>query len=122
MSLVGPRPELPAYVARYRTKYQRILTVRPGITDPASLAFRNEERLLVAFADPMKAYLENVLPAKLQLSERYVSRCTVWLDLYILFQTILTLVGWVKGGNRSPGHHEPAITASDQPAGEPQSR
>lgn len=120
MSLVGPRPELPAYVARYRMQYERILGVRPGITDPASLAFHNEERLLALFADPTKAYVENVLPAKLQLSETYVLRCTVWHDLCILFRTVLAVVGWVKVGDRLPVHHQPVVAPSQHAAGESQ--
>ncbi len=91
MSLVGPRPEVPAYVDRYRPQFERILRVRPGITDPASIAFRDEETLLAASEDPERTYLEVILPAKLRLSEEYLELASVRLDLQILIRTLFAV-------------------------------
>lgn len=95
MSLVGPRPELPEYVERFRERYERILTVRPGITDLASVRFRSEEQWLARHEEPLRAYAEEVLPAKLELAEEYVERRSLWLDVRILARTVgATLRGW----------------------------
>ena len=94
MSLVGPRPDLPHYVARYPAALRELLlSVRPGITDPASLAFRHEAELLAAAADPEREYLERILPAKLQLSADYLRRASLWTDLRLLARTALLLLG-----------------------------
>ncbi len=87
MSLVGPRPEIPEYVERFRDRYERILTVRPGITDLASVRFRNEEEYLARSQDPSRAYEEEVLPAKLDLAEEYLRRRSLRLDVAILLRT-----------------------------------
>lgn len=92
MSLVGPRPEVPAYVEMYRPRYQRLLTVRPGITDPASIRFRDEEILLAAAADPLAEYAYRILPAKLDLSESYLDRQSLSLDCRLLWQTLRATV------------------------------
>jgi lipopolysaccharide/colanic/teichoic acid biosynthesis glycosyltransferase len=88
MSLVGPRPEVPEYVDRFRDRYRRILTVRPGITDLASLRYRNEERILALSRNPMLTYVEEILPAKLDLAEEYLRRRSLRLDLSILIRTV----------------------------------
>ena len=94
MSLVGPRPDLPEYVARYPEELrQRVLRVRPGITDPASLAFRNEAELLAQEPDPERAYRERILPAKLQLSADYADSATLWTDLRLIWRTAGLLLG-----------------------------
>jgi lipopolysaccharide/colanic/teichoic acid biosynthesis glycosyltransferase len=87
MSLVGPRPEVPHYVARYTAAQRAVLQVRPGLTDPASLAWANEAATLATFADPHRAYVEVVLPRKLALSLAYLERRTVWSDLAIVTRT-----------------------------------
>lgn len=85
MSLVGPRPELASYVALYPPLVRDlVLSVRPGITDLASIAFRDESDMLAASADPEKAYIEQVLPAKLALCERYVRERNFLGDLAII--------------------------------------
>lgn len=89
MSLVGPRPELPEYVEMFRTRYQHILGIRPGITDIASIRFRNEERLLAQCSEPLRTYVETVLPAKLALAEEYLQKRSLRLDLLILLKTLL---------------------------------
>jgi lipopolysaccharide/colanic/teichoic acid biosynthesis glycosyltransferase len=94
MSLVGPRPDLPQYVERYPEPLrQQVLAVRPGITDPASLAYRNESELLAQEPDPERAYLERILPRKLQLSADYANRATLMTDLRLLARTALLLIG-----------------------------
>lgn len=90
MSLVGPRPELPEYVEMYKDRYRNVLAIRPGITDAASIRFRDEERVLARSADPLREYAERVLPAKLALAERYVRDRSLLGDLAILIRTALT--------------------------------
>lgn len=94
MSLVGPRPDLPEYVARYPADLrERVLRVRPGITDPASLAFRDEAALLAQESDPERAYFERILPAKLALSADYADRATLRTDLVLIWRTAGLLIG-----------------------------
>lgn len=94
MSLVGPRPDLPQYIERYPEPLrQQVLAVRPGITDPASLAYRDESNLLAQEPDPERAYLERILPHKLQLSADYANRATFMTDLRLLARTALLLLG-----------------------------
>lgn len=89
MSLVGPRPELPHYVALYPADLRdRVLAVRPGITDPASLAFSHEAELLAAAADPEREYREVILPAKLKLSADYAARASLATDLRLILATL----------------------------------
>jgi len=90
MSLVGPRPEVRKWVEAYPERWAKVLTVRPGITDPASIEFRNEEELLAKAPDPERAYREEILPRKLDLYERYVATQSFWGDVGILAKT-----GWV---------------------------
>src|SRR5262249_43180358 len=78
MSLVGPRPEVPKYLPCYD---RAVLAVRPGITDPASIAYRDEEELLARFADPERAYVELVLPKKLELARAYLREQSLGRDL-----------------------------------------
>jgi lipopolysaccharide/colanic/teichoic acid biosynthesis glycosyltransferase len=92
MSLVGPRPEIPQYVSIFKDRYASILRIRPGITDLASIAFSNEEEVLRRSHDPMRAYVEQVLPAKLDLADKYVLSHSVLGDLVILFRTVLKLI------------------------------
>jgi lipopolysaccharide/colanic/teichoic acid biosynthesis glycosyltransferase len=92
MSLVGPRPELPRYVALYPEELKRkVLSVRPGITDPVSLAFADEAELLARAADPEREYREVLLPAKLRAAADYVERATLWSDLRVIGGTISLL-------------------------------
>ncbi|HWP20335.1 MAG TPA: sugar transferase [Burkholderiaceae bacterium] len=93
MSLVGPRPEVPRYVARYTPEQRaKILSVRPGITDPASLDYRRESELLARAPDPERAYVEEIMPAKLRQAERYVEQATVWTDVRVLARTLRLLL------------------------------
>ena len=92
MSLVGPRPEVPGYVALYGDAERRIFTVRPGITDPASLHYHDEAAVLATYPDPERAYREVVLPHKIALSLEYVDGRSLWRDLRLLLRTALRLV------------------------------
>ena len=98
MSLVGPRPEVPQYVALYPPDLrEQVLAVRPGITDPVSLAFADEAARLAAAADPEREYREVILPAKLRAAADYAARATLWTDLGVLTRTAWR---WVSGGLR----------------------
>ncbi len=89
MSLVGPRPEVPRYVSLYPAAVRDlVLSVRPGITDTASIAYRDESDILRGSADPERAYVEQVLPAKLELSQRYVRERSLAGDLAIIGRSI----------------------------------
>jgi lipopolysaccharide/colanic/teichoic acid biosynthesis glycosyltransferase len=88
MSLVGPRPELPRYVELYSRRQKEVLRVRPGITDLASLAYRNEEQILSRCEEPEKLYREEILPEKLVLNLKYLQNITFKVDLRIIFATI----------------------------------
>ena len=89
MSLVGPRPEVPRYVAMYPEDKRRVvLSVRPGITDLASLQYRNEGEELARAADPERAYVEQVMPAKLALSTRYVREASFAGDFRLILATL----------------------------------
>ena len=89
MSLVGPRPELPEYVEMFRSRYEHVLSVRPGITDLASIRFRDEEELLGRSSDPLREYAKSVLPAKLDLADEYLQKRSFWFDIVILVKTLL---------------------------------
>lgn len=94
MSVVGPRPEVPKYVALYPIEMRSVvLSVRPGITDLASIAFRDESDVLASSSAPERAYLEQILPAKLRWAEQYVRTRSLWLDLRIIVWTVLAVLG-----------------------------
>ena len=90
MSLVGPRPEVPRYVAHYTAEQRRVLQARPGLTDLASVHFLEEEALLGAIPEDRREefYLETVLPRKLQMNLEYIDRAGVGSDLALILQTI----------------------------------
>jgi len=88
MSLVGPRPEVPEHVELQAASWQTVLQVRPGITDLASLLYRDEEHMLAASGDPDLFYRETVLPAKLRLNVAYLRARSFWRDLRLILLTI----------------------------------
>jgi lipopolysaccharide/colanic/teichoic acid biosynthesis glycosyltransferase len=92
MSLVGPRPEVPHYVNMYTDEEKAILTVRPGITDWASLWNPDEGAILAGSMDPEKAYMEKIRPEKLRLQLKYVRERSLWVDCKIIGQTILAIL------------------------------
>lgn len=87
MSFVGPRPEVPRYVRLYTAEQKRVLSVRPGITDPASIKYRNENELLATVDEPEQYYREVILPDKLRLSIEYIGRQSFFGDIRIILQT-----------------------------------
>ena len=87
MSLCGPRPEVPRYVDLNSPLWREVLAGRPGITDPASLLYRDEEQLLSSSKDPERLYRESILPEKLRISARYSRQRTMWSDLKLIFIT-----------------------------------
>ena len=94
MSVVGPRPEVPRYVAQYPADVrQAVLSVRPGITDLASIEFRDESALLARSQNPERTYVEQILPAKLRHAQQYVRTHSLWLDLRIIARTVLAVLG-----------------------------
>jgi lipopolysaccharide/colanic/teichoic acid biosynthesis glycosyltransferase len=93
MSVVGPRPELPRYVALYPAALrEQVLAVRPGITDPASLAFADEALVLAQAADAERTYVETILPRKLQQQADYARRATLASDIAVLGRTLRWLL------------------------------
>ena len=88
MSLVGPRPEVPKYVALYTDEQKEILKVRAGITDYASIEFSNENDLLASEEDPEKAYIKKVMPKKIELNKKYISEISMLTDIKIILLTI----------------------------------
>lgn len=92
MSLVGPRPEVPRYVAMYPAGLRdKVLSVRPGITDVASLEYRNESERLALATDPEQEYVNVVMPAKLLLAARYVEMSSLWFDAKLILRTVRQL-------------------------------
>lgn len=91
MSIVGPRPEVPKYVALYTDKQKEVLTVRPGLTDYASLEYINENELLEKSDNPNETYIKEIMPAKLELNLKYIAEKSVWIDFKLIFLTITKL-------------------------------
>ena len=91
MSFVGPRPEVPQYVQLYKQDYQEILTVRPGLTDLASLKYRDEAALLARATNPEEEYTTRVLPDKIELAKDYLRQASLLFDLKIIFKTLFKL-------------------------------
>lgn len=94
ISLVGPRPEVPYYVKCWPDEYRtKILSIKPGITDYATLLYNDEQEVLAQSNDPQKAYLEEVMPHKLVLYRKYINDQSFSLDIKILIATLLKMVG-----------------------------
>jgi lipopolysaccharide/colanic/teichoic acid biosynthesis glycosyltransferase len=91
MSLVGPRPEVPSWIEAYPEKWAIVHGVRPGITDPAALIYRREEKLLSGSPDPERTYRDVILPHKLALYEDYIKNRSFFLDVKIIVKTGLAL-------------------------------
>ncbi len=88
MSLVGPRPEVRKYVDMYTDSQKEILNIKPGITDYASLEYFNENQLLANSSDPEKTYIEEVMPAKIELNKKYIAEIGLFTDLKIIILTV----------------------------------
>lgn len=92
MSLVGPRPEVRRYVDLYNDEQKKVLSVKPGITDYASIEYSNENEILGKATDPEKVYIQEIMPAKLQLNLKYIAEQSIITDLKIIFRTIQKIV------------------------------
>lgn len=92
MSLVGPRPEVRHYIDYWTPEQMRVLDVRPGITDPASIRFRNENELLAKAKNPEKYYVEVIMPQKIKLYLDYVNQASFWYDLKLILQTFKVII------------------------------
>ncbi len=92
MSIVGPRPEVRKYVDLYNDRQKKVLTVKPGLTDYASLEYINENEILSKYDDPEKAYIEVIMPEKLELNLNYIKEKSFLTDLRIIFKTLARIV------------------------------
>ena len=89
MSLVGPRPEVPRYVEMYTKEQRKVLNVKPGITDLASLRYKDENELLGKAENPDEFYINTIMPDKLALNLEYINKSNVFYDIYIIITTII---------------------------------
>lgn len=89
MSLVGPRPEVPRYVKLYTEEQRKVLNVKPGITDLASIRYRDENELLGQAENPDEFYINTIMPDKLALNLEYINKSNVFYDIYIIIETII---------------------------------
>lgn len=89
MSLVGPRPEVPKYVDMYTEEQRKVLTVRPGITDMASLRYKDENDILGKVDDPEAYYINTIMPDKLKLNLEYIEKNNIILDIFLIIKTIV---------------------------------
>jgi lipopolysaccharide/colanic/teichoic acid biosynthesis glycosyltransferase len=92
MSFVGPRPEVRKYVDMFRPDFEQILQIRPGLTDLASLRYRDEAELLGNFENPEEAYQQRILPDKIRLAKEYLRQSSVAFDIAIIFRTLSKVV------------------------------
>jgi lipopolysaccharide/colanic/teichoic acid biosynthesis glycosyltransferase len=92
MSLVGPRPEVRKYVELYNNEQRNVLSVKPGITDYASLEFINENEILAKSSNPEQTYINGIMPAKLELNSKYIKQQSFIIDIKIIIKTILKIM------------------------------
>jgi lipopolysaccharide/colanic/teichoic acid biosynthesis glycosyltransferase len=88
MSLVGPRPEVPRYVNLYTPEQAKVLELVPGMTDLASIAYRNENDILANSLDPEREYIEKIVPDKIQINLQYAARASIWNDFLVILKTV----------------------------------
>jgi lipopolysaccharide/colanic/teichoic acid biosynthesis glycosyltransferase len=92
MSIVGPRPEVRKYVSLYTNEQLKVLTVRPGLTDIASIEYIDENELLGKSANPEQTYITEIMPEKLKLNLRYIEHQSLWLDIKLIFKTFFKIL------------------------------
>ena len=92
MSLVGPRPEVPRYIKAFKEDYEQILKVKPGITDYASLAFKDESEMLQTAENPEKKYIEEILPVKIEHYKKYLREQSLLTDIKLILLTLTTII------------------------------
>jgi lipopolysaccharide/colanic/teichoic acid biosynthesis glycosyltransferase len=112
MSLVGPRPEVPHYVARYDAQQQRVLELKPGITDLATLLYRNEEELLQGRPDVERVYLEEIMPRKIQLNLAYATGASLWEDTKVVLRTLVPGLRLKIHAEEIPAVNPPTVAQS----------
>ncbi|WP_339064243.1 sugar transferase [Tepidibacillus marianensis] len=88
MSFVGPRPEVPRYTSMYNGEQRKVLNVRPGVTDYASIKYRDENEILAQSKNPEQTYIEQIMIDKLKLNMKYIEEMSLWNDIKIIFQTL----------------------------------
>jgi lipopolysaccharide/colanic/teichoic acid biosynthesis glycosyltransferase len=96
MSVVGPRPEVKKYVDMYKQEQRKVLSVKPGITDYASLQFSNENEILGKSTEPEKTYIEDIMPQKLALALHYVENQSFWVDIQLIAKTLIKIISHDK--------------------------
>ncbi len=120
MSMVGPRPVIPEVAAEFRQHYRGLLTVRPGLTDPATLKYCRETELLADVPNPLRHFKTVVTPDKLRISAAYLHRAGLWTDLCVLVQTLLALIAPPRGcGSHLPEPPRPVPVAAQMLSEEP---
>jgi lipopolysaccharide/colanic/teichoic acid biosynthesis glycosyltransferase len=92
MSLVGPRPEVRKYVSLYNNEQKKVLSVQPGITDYASIEYSNENEILGKAENPEQVYIDEIMPAKLQLNLKYIAEKSIATDFKIIFRTLRKII------------------------------
>lgn len=92
MSLVGPRPEVPKYVALYNKEQRKVLDIRPGITDMASLRYKDENDILGKVDNPEEYYINVIMKDKLKLNLEYIEKSNIFFDIYLIFKTIIKCI------------------------------
>lgn len=92
MSLVGPRPEVPGYAALYDSGQKKVLELVPGITDPASIKYRNESDILALYPDPEKTYIEEIMPDKIKINLSYSKKANLFSDFMVIVNTIFRVL------------------------------
>jgi lipopolysaccharide/colanic/teichoic acid biosynthesis glycosyltransferase len=102
MTFVGPRPEVPRYVALYDAEQRAVLALVPGITDLASIAYRRESELLSTAPDPERMYVERIMPEKIRLNLAYARTATRWTDLQVILRTLVPIGAAAATSSSSP--------------------
>jgi len=114
MSLVGPRPEVRKYVEWYKHDYERILSVRPGITDLSSIAFRNEEGILQGVGDPEHYYVHVLLPAKMRLAQEYIQHASFFYDVKLILKTLWEVIFPSRCSQKQDLHPPDIVPSQDR--------
>jgi lipopolysaccharide/colanic/teichoic acid biosynthesis glycosyltransferase len=92
MSFVGPRPEVRKYVENYTQQQQKVLLIKPGITDWASILYYNENEILAKAENPESLYINEIIPSKILQNLNYIDRHNLWIDIRIIFQTLKKVI------------------------------
>lgn len=92
MSFVGPRPEVPHYVEMYSDYQKNVLRIKPGITELASIVYRDENDVLAKSEDPERTYIEEIMPEKIKLNMQYMQKMNVFYDIYLIFRTFAAVL------------------------------